>query len=301
MNRNIKFQSRDYFRQGESFYINRFEEYTKENYTYHSHDFVEICYVCSGSGYHIVDGREYRVVKGDLFIINCDILHTFYKISRNDNLITFNIVFKPCFFDGMLINFSDFNSLTMSYLFKDVFRDDPLKEDLRLTTEEQKDMDLLMENIYKEYNLQLDGYMNIIRAYMVEFIVKIMRYFKARSMLDESANKNPAVIDSIIKYLNENYSKKVSLNDVALNSFLSKNYLCKFFKKVTGTTLHEYIQQIRINEACKLLGNSDLTVVDIALAVGFSDYKSFNSVFKRMRGMIPKEYRKLAAVPKRTK
>jgi AraC-type DNA-binding domain-containing proteins len=295
MIKNMKFQSRDYFRQGEAFYMNRFEEYTKENYTYHSHDFVEICYVCSGNGYHIVDGREYKVIKGDLFIINCDVSHTFYKTSPNESLITFNIVFKPCFFDGILINFNDFNSLTLSYLFKDVFRDDNhLKEDLRLAVTEQKDMDLLMENMYKEYYLELDGYMNIIRAYMVELVVKIMRYFKTRSVSDESVSRNPIVITLIIDYLNENYSRKVSLNEIALNSFLSKNYLCKFFKKATGTTLHEYIQQIRVNEACTLLDTSSKTVVDIALEVGFSDYKSFNSVFKRQRGMTPKEYRKLS-------
>ena len=297
MNKSIKFRSSDYFVNQEPFYINRFEEYTEVNYTYHSHDFVEICYVCAGSGYHIIDGREYKVVKGDLFIINCDISHTFYKLAKTDIMTTYNIVFKPCFFDGMLINFNDFNSLNMSYLFKDVFQEDPLKEDLRLTAEEQRDMDRLMENIYNEYSLRLDGYMNIIRAYMMEFLIKIMRYSKARSMSGEYAMKNPAVIDSIVDYLNRNYSKKVTLNDIALNSFISKNYLCKFFKKITGTTVHEYIQQIRINEACILLTGSGMSVVDIALKVGFSDYKAFNTVFKRIRGMIPKEYRKLYSTP----
>lgn len=285
-------KGQDFFRNNEIFYINRVNEFIKDSCVYHSHDFVEICYVCTGKGYHLVDGRQYKVYKGDLFIINYDISHTFYKESPNDTLITYNIIFKPGFLDYALINSNEFNSLTMSYLFRNLYTDDFIKEDLRLNLDEQEDLGSLIIDMYREYTLLRTGYMGIIRAYMIELILKIMRCFSNRTPNTKCFNENAGIINSALEYLNENYSKSLSLNDLAIKCFLSKNYFCRLFKETTGMTMSEYVQSLRVNEACKLLKTTDKRLTDIALEIGFNDYKLFCSNFKRLKGMRPGEYKK---------
>ncbi|HHY81627.1 MAG TPA: AraC family transcriptional regulator [Clostridiales bacterium] len=285
-----KYHSSKYFEE-DQFSIIRFEEFAEKDAVYHSHDFVEICYVYSGTGYHLVGGKKSKVSKGDLFIINYDMTHTFYRDNDSDKLITYNILFTPSFLDEMLIELNDFNSLTMSYLFKDAWSNDVVKEDLRLRGEDQADFDILINRMYNEYTLRKKGYINIIRAYMIELIIKILRCFYGKSKDDNVAEKKVTAIDSIMSYLQTNYSKGFDLNELALKCFLSKNYLCKIFKEITGITITEYMQSLRIAEAAKLLETTDRKITDIALEVGFSDYKSFNSVFKRIKGKTASQYR----------
>ncbi len=287
------FKSDKFFLDNEMFFINKFTERMKENIIYHTHEFVEICYVYSGNGCHIVDDKEYKVQKGDIFIINYDMRHSFYSINKVNPLITYNIMFKPCFFDGTLLDFNDFNSLTMSYLFNNIWNEDISKPNLRLSAVEQQDFDLLISNIYKEYTIRNLGYLNIIRAYLIELIIKIMRSLNNVSIKDKVCNKKEYLVNSILSYLSDNYKGTFDFNELAAKIFYSKNYLSKIFKESTGITLSDYMQNLRINEACTLIKHSDKRIIDIAYEVGYSDYKSFITTFKRIKGITPSEYRKI--------
>lgn len=145
-----------YFSKGDEFFINHYEEKTKQECVFHSHEFVELCYVHTGCGYHIVADKEYAVMKGDFFIINHDIPHVFYR-DKDKALITYNIMFKPGFFDGMLLNFNDFGSLTLSYLFRNICEENYARQDLRLSAHEQIEFEHIIDSIYREYTAQKDG------------------------------------------------------------------------------------------------------------------------------------------------
>ncbi len=285
-----KYISDNYFEK-DNFAIIRFDEFAENEAVFHSHDFVEICYVAKGSGYHIVGNKKDKVRKGYLYLINYDMSHTFYREEDSDSLVTYNILFTPGFLDEVLIDLNDFNSLTKSYLFSDVFKEELTQADLRLSGEDLADFDMLIRRMYHEYKMKKTGYMNIIRAYMIELLIKIMRYYSDKSEGDVIVEKNMHAIDSIIAYLHSNYSKGFSLNELALNSFFSKNYLCKIFKETTGITITEYMQTLRMNEAYRLLETTDMTITQIALEVGFHDYKSFNKVFQRTYRKSPSQIR----------
>jgi len=292
-----KYVANDYFRPNELFHINYIKEATSKDVgNYHSHDFVEICYVATGSGHHIVDGQDYPVRKGDLFIINYDMRHIFYQDESSDALKVFNVVFKPAFFDHLLINFNDFNTLTLSYLFKI----EGLEEwnfagsDLRLDADEQRALQTIFENMLREYNAQLPGYNNVLRGNMIELIVKIMRNLKNRSLSTPEVNEKAKKIDSIVQYLKENYAGHITLSDLAFNTFFSKNYICKIFKETTGMTIKEYVHILQIEDACHLIANTTDKLTEIALKVGFTDYKNFFSVFKKIKSISPQDFKKNA-------
>jgi AraC family L-rhamnose operon transcriptional activator RhaR len=288
--RPVIYQGKKHFKPGDSFSIVRFNEYMKGKHIYHSHDFVEICYVLEGTGYHVLENDVHPVTRGDLFIINYDVSHTFYRENEEEPLITYNILFKPEFIDIRLIDFNDFNSLSLSYLFANIMDKPMIQPDIRLNYEESLHFESLIEKMYFEYTEYRPGSISLIRAYLIELIIAIMRYFDQNSR-SRDTYKRVQVIDSAINYLKENYSKSLSLNDLAAHSFLSKNYFCKLFKETTGTTVTEYIQKLRVEEACKRLKSASVKMADIALDVGFGDYKTFYTSFTRIVGMSPSEYR----------
>ncbi len=283
-----------YFREGELVYINKAVE--EETPHLHAHDFLEISYVASGSGIHIIGDKQYSVSKGNLFIINYDVPHEFRSIpSAATKLIIFNCTFKPEFLNNSLAGCSDFSDITNYLLFKSIFPEEienPI--DITLNDNEDNEIELLYEKMYREYMGMRPGYMELLKAYLTELLINIFRLFHTTKKLnDPISNNRNQIIGKAVSYMKSNYANDIRLDDLSMLSFVSKNYFCRIFKDCTGLTVFEYTQKIRMEEACKLLKNTDKKVVEIAMAVGYRDLKFFNQVFKRHMNLTPSEYRKI--------
>lgn len=290
MDGQVRYKGHDLFRRGEKFYINKVYEYTEPNCIYHSHDFIEINYVFAGQGFQRIGEKTYRAVKGDVFVINNGKGHVFYRTDPDGELIIYNIIFNPDFLDTSLIHGDDFTALFFSYLFQNDFSLDTVFENIRLDSEELEGADRLVNRMYQEYSQRREGYYSILRAYLIELIVQLMRAMHKRTRADPNRQKD-YLVRKAVAYLQDNYTGNVNLQKLSSNLFINKNYLCKLFKAFTGMTTSEYIQQLRIDRACVLLQNSNAKILDVAYAVGFKDYKFFNVVFKRIKGMGAREYR----------
>ena len=114
------------------------------------------------------------------------------------------------------------------------------------------------------------------------------------SKLLEADRKNDSRPIYLVKqYINENYAKSVTLEDASRQIGFSSPYLSSLFKKETGKNFSEYLSEVRIKNAKKLLKNPDLTSLEIAQAVGYADEKYFFRVFKKYTGLTPKEFKQL--------
>ena len=101
-------------------------------------------------------------------------------------------------------------------------------------------------------------------------------------------------IDAVYKtmeYVRANYDKKLSLDEIARNAFLSKAYLSSIFKEEIGESLTNYINRVRIEKSKVLLLDKEVSLIDIANLCGFEDQSYFTRVFKKMVGISPKKYR----------
>lgn len=281
------------FRKNELVYVNKSSELLEYMSKMHKHDFIEIVYVISGRGKHIVGDNEYEVSKGDMFIVNFDVAHGFFPIENSkEEPVVYNCVFMPRFLDESLFSSIHFQDITSSLLFKSLFPDNSTPgPDLKLQGTDFNEIGDLFSKMYSEYKLAKKGYCDIIRAYLIELIIKIFRYMDSSSARETSL-KNKELVDRAIDYLKRNYNTDIKLEVVAMKSFISKNYFSKLFKEVTGTNFSDYIQKLRVDEACSLLKNSDMKVMDIALQTGFNDIKFFYDVFKKITGKTPGDYRK---------
>jgi AraC-like DNA-binding protein len=98
-------------------------------------------------------------------------------------------------------------------------------------------------------------------------------------------------IDVICKYLNNHYQDEIDFAKLASKLHMSLASLCRFFKRATGRTMTQYVNEIRVSAAAQLLTNTDRSILDIGFDVGFGNYSNFNRQFKRIKGQGPRELR----------
>ncbi len=103
--------------------------------------------------------------------------------------------------------------------------------------------------------------------------------------------KHADIIYKAIDYINNNFTKKITLDDVAGAVYLSPAYFSKVFKEQTGSSFTQYLNRLRIEESKTLLRNSSIPLVDIAGMVGYEDQSYFSKVFKKVTGSTPGRYR----------
>jgi AraC-like DNA-binding protein len=98
-------------------------------------------------------------------------------------------------------------------------------------------------------------------------------------------------INRVCKYIDENFRGALPLKEVSMLINLSESAFCKFFKRLTGKTYSDYVNEVRIGHACRLLQESELAIAEIAYSVGFESLTYFNRVFVRKKKIKPREYR----------
>ena len=103
---------------------------------------------------------------------------------------------------------------------------------------------------------------------------------------------NQKMLDEILEYLHANYKNaNISLYNISSDFKISSSYLSQFFKEQTGQNFSNYLESIRLKEACKLLGDRRITIEKITELVGYNNAYSFRRAFKRRMGRLPNEYR----------
>jgi AraC-like DNA-binding protein len=112
-------------------------------------------------------------------------------------------------------------------------------------------------------------------------------------LLEVSRDKENQHVKRIKRYVEENLTSDISLNDVAELLHFAPQYVCLLFKKNTGVTLLEYVNSQKIDMAIKTILTSDLPLYEIAEKCGFSNYNYFSNLFKRYTGSSPAVYRKM--------
>ena len=288
-----RYTGQRFFQDGEAIFINKSKEHPLSEM--HSHDFLEIAYVASGVGIHLVGDKEYSVSRGDLFIINHDMPHVFRSLHLDDQmLVVYNCGFNPDFLDSSLVNCRNFTGVVHQILFHSFFPEEGITgADVHLNSNESRCAEELYQKMLSEFTRKESGYIELLRAYVIELIIMIFRAFQSNERQEsrEEAHRNH-LVEKVMLYMKNNLSSELRIDDLSMMAFLSSNHFCKLFKDSTGMTVIEYAQKIRIEEACRLLRETHMRIIDIAAEVGYRDVKFFNQIFKRITHETPSSYRK---------
>lgn len=250
----------------------------------HIHDNYEIYYLLSGTRFYFIKDRTYLVEKGDMvFVDKYDVHRTIINQIKEHERIVIN--FKEAFLAG-LYGTDDIELLA------------PFVQEhkvLRIPLQDQSSVENILFRILKESQDKPKGY----EMYTKTLLVQLLLYSN-RTM--DQANKSPVVesgrsphkkVSEIVEYINHHYDKSLTLSHIAGEFYLSTYYLSRIFKQVTGFTLIEYRNMVRIKEAQKLLRETDWKIIRIAGQVGFDNIAHFGRVFHSLSNCSPGEYRKI--------
>lgn len=116
----------------------------------------------------------------------------------------------------------------------------------------------------------------------------LVRLYKSSIQISSG---NSDTVSKIIEIINNNYEKKISLKNIAANFGYHEYHLNRIFAKITGTSIYNYLQSVRMEQAKKLLINTNLTNFEIAEKVGINSAAHFSAYFKKAAGITPKQYR----------
>lgn len=99
-----------------------------------------------------------------------------------------------------------------------------------------------------------------------------------------------------INYMKSHYDKSLTLDKVVEYLKLNKSYFCDLFKKETGKTFSQFLNELRIEKSKDLLINTNLSILEIALSVGYNNQNYYNMTFKKITGTTPLKYRNLVSL-----
>ncbi len=148
--------------------------------------------------------------------------------------------------------------------------------------------------------LLASGYMEIVKDvmtidelkdYVITSMISLARTIEG-DLEKGDVDEQQKVIERAKDFMKNHLSEKINLKQISEHVYLSESYFSVLFKKVTGMTYVAYIQELRMNEAKRLLVETDDKIYEICDRIGYSDYKYFSGQFKKLVAMTPKEYRR---------
>ncbi|WP_182299054.1 AraC family transcriptional regulator [Cohnella cholangitidis] len=256
----------------------------------HSHDFVELCLVLEGKGYQYIDECLLEVQKGDLFLLPVGTSHVFRPNSpdKASPLIILN-----CIFDLSVASRLQDWIPEQSELIRYLYAPARLEQRWFRHADKRGQFLSLFNQAYLEYSERPAGFQSMVTAILLQMLQLVHRVQLERNqeaVPHEAPREN---IDDALYFIENHYSDRITLKSLADRSFMSVGHFQNQFKKATGQTFNHYIQHVRIQKCCQLLRTTDKSVQQSANEVGYSDMKFFHSLFRKITGSSPLQYRKV--------
>ncbi len=237
----------------------------------HRHTFVELVYVENGEGTQKLDsGQTMTVKKGDVFIIADDTQHSIRPTCEEGEFRVINILFEREEID------IDYELLKVIQP-KNFPSHHPIVRYIYNCLE-------TYEGKIGEYALRMKGWIYLILAEYLHHESGDKRKDKKKSYAEDYVRK-------ATKYIHENYAKKLTLDTIASSVGLTSGYLQRLFRENCNTSIIEYLLRYRMEAACKMLVETETSVQEISVLVGYSDIKNFHYSFKKIFGITPFQYR----------
>lgn len=235
-------------------------------------DYFLIHYIHSGKGKFCVGPKEYILHKGQGFLICPDIV-TYYQAD---------------FEDPWHYSWVGFNGLKAGGYLRSagLTADNPI-----FTCGEDNYIDNCFFNMIEAKNLQKCREIRLL-GHLYLFLSQLIEQNGRDRFCDYSGSRKEAYVKRAIEYIEMNYSLKISISELAHQLGLDRSYLGSLFKEQFGTSLRDFLVKYRIDKACELLKNESLSIGDVSRSVGYDDPLLFSKLFRKTKGMPPREYRK---------
>lgn len=250
----------------------------------HYHDFNKIIIFISGKVTYLIEGKSYRLKPWDILLVSNNEIHK-PMIDPGEIYERIIIWVNPLFLKKH--SNSDCDLLACFQL-----ASNQKSNLMRLDSNFIEVVKHISSQLNNEYKNKDFGGKIIKNSLLLQLVVHLNRlYLKRENTKEQNDIEFDERIEAILKYINENLNKELSIDNLSSKFFMSKYYLMHRFKKQTGYTIHNYILQKRLIIA-NLQIKKGKPITEVYLECGFGDYSNFIRAFKKMFGLPPKQYYK---------
>lgn len=257
-----------------------------ESINWHYHNYFEISFITEGTGKRFVADSMDEFQPGDLVLVGPNIPHTWvvdkeqYTTGKRKLEMVY-VQFSEASLGKEMLSLSEFSNAEKALQIA--------TRGVRIVGNSLNEVSNLMlqmpyANHFERYILFLE-ILNMIGKSEEVVLLASKDYINTRLQTDNQR------IQTIYKFLMEHYREEIDLERIASLVNLAPGSLCRFFKKQIGKTIFEYLNFIKVDFACKLLMNNELSVADVAYDSGFNNLSHFNKQFRQITRVSPLKYR----------
>lgn len=249
---------------------------------FHRHNRVEVMYVISGTCRVDTESQSFRLKKGDFILIDADVSHKLHVDKGS-----------PCRMLNVEFHFAEAGSAAPSM--KGMAEGNLAVAQLLalkvpyVLLRENGDVYSTLKNLIHEMDANTSDNQLMISLLLSQLIIRI-----ATLAVEEAANEvheTNKYVNKIIRYIYQNYDRDIRVMDIASSVNLHPGYVHRIFKAYTGRTVTEFLTSYRIEKAQMLLTHTDIPVVEISDYIGINSSQYFSTLFKKITGKTPLEYR----------
>jgi len=251
------------------------------DFNWHYHPEYELTLITKGKGKRLVGDSHENFEAGDLVLIGPELPHTWISDNKTKGKAAAVVIqFSEKFIEGFLqlAECAGINKLLAQARLGVHFKKRKFEEAV----------EMVKQLTAKKGVAKITGLLNILNDLtQIRYEQLVSPFF-----LRLKGKPNEKRINTVCQFIQKHADEKISISKAASLIHLSDSAFCKFFKRATGKTFSDYVNAIRIGNACHLLTETDKTIAEIAFASGFESLTYFNRIFLKKKRVRPGEFRK---------
>lgn len=252
----------------------------------HTHDFVEVVYMCEGSTHHVINGNDLILRAGELLFISQSAKQEIYPAKESD--VAVNFIILPEFFDYGLSMMKTENNQLRSFVIDCLTGGKDDTGYLHFRVADVLPVQNLVENLIWTIIRKEPNKRSIQQATMGLLFLQLMNQIDRMETAEEDSRQK--LVMEVLSYIEEHY-RDGDLDTLARQMHYDMRWLSKEIKKRTGYNYTDLVQNKRLQQAEYLLRSTNMNIMDIGLAVGYDNTGYFHRIFRKHFGMTPRKYR----------
>ena len=253
----------------------------------HHHNFFELFYVLEGRCIHQVGDNRAVLHAGDLCFIQPKVTHS---LDVNDESVIIDVLIRRSTFRQYFYSILRGDNLLSSFFMSTLYSK-PGIDYLLFHTRDDLDLYYAFIELCSEVLEKETYYNELINALVTKIFVLLLRRYMDDCELPAQKQEDSSTAIKIARYIQDN-AASVTLTDLAEAMHYSPEHTSRLIKRATGRTFTQLLTSVRIENGKQLLRDTTLTVLDIALQIGYDSSDHFIRTFRRECGVTPNEYRR---------
>lgn len=254
----------------------------------HWHEELELLMVTSGKAVFQIDNAYYNVNAGECIFVNSGELHAGYPLEGSA------CSFKAVVFNISLLHNDSFDLIQSKYLDPILKNRFSFKRHITGTDEWERELLQRLAKTVDSVLYRTAAYELLAKSELYGIFSLVVLNSTPVQMADDGSANNYRIekLKKALKYMQDNSSQRLSTVDISSHLNMSEGHFCRLFKQYFKRTPVEYLNLYRINRAARLLKDTELKVLEVAMEVGFDNISYFIGTFKHYMGTTPSKYRR---------